>query len=170
MPLVVVRRANPQDAADLAAIGYLAWEAGILPLLTEVPGMRRAQEQRLKRAVADNIAHIILAEDDGLVLGWCARAPKRTYIPFLFVMPEEQNRGIGSLLLARMEIMLELEGAERVHLETPADNVRAVRFYERQGYCILAMRPDGRSAQDSFTSVRLEKTLQPYLGLIEDEE
>ena len=40
-------------------------------------------------------------------------------------------------------------------LETPADNVRAVRFYERQGYHILALKPDGRDSGGAMTSVRL---------------
>ena len=75
---------------------------------------------------------------------------------------------VGTLLLQRMESILELEGAERVHLETPADNVRAVRFYERQGYRILALRPDGRGAHEPFMSVHLEKRLRPFDGEILD--
>ena len=55
---------------------------------------------------------------------------RRAYIPYLFVMPVLQGHGLGSMLLRRMESMLELEGADRVQLETLADNVRAVRFYK----------------------------------------
>jgi hypothetical protein len=73
------------------------------------------------------------------------------------------------MLLERMESMLELEGAERVHLETPADHVRAVRFYERQGYRILALRPNGGGRRDLFTSVHLEKRLSPYEGDIDED-
>jgi [ribosomal protein S18]-alanine N-acetyltransferase len=53
-------------------------------------------------------------------------------------------------------------------LETPADNVRAVRFYEKQGYRILAMRPDGRNSHEPFMSVRLEKQLHPFTGQVTD--
>ena len=60
--------------------------------------------------------------------------------------------------------MRELAGAERVHLETPADNVPAVRFYEKQGYRILALRSDGRDAHEPFMSVHLEKRLLPFDG------
>ena len=67
-----------------------------------------------------------------------------------------------------MESLLELEGEQRVLLETPADNVRAVRFYERQGYHILALKPDGRNLVGSMTSVRLEKRLAPFRGPISD--
>ncbi|MCS6760651.1 MAG: GNAT family N-acetyltransferase [Candidatus Devosia symbiotica] len=80
------------------------------------------------------------------------------------VMPELQRNGLGSMLLRRMELMLELGGAERVYLETPADNVPAVRFYEKQGYHILALRPDRRGAPQPLMSVHLEKRLMPFDG------
>ena len=165
---ITIRKAEPQEISRLADIGYDAWETSILPLLTEVAGLRQAEQQRLKQAVQETFDRIIVAEVDGLPVGWCSRARGRAYIPFLFVVPEFQNQGIGSLLLRRMESIIELGGAERVLLETPADNVRAVRFYERQGYRILAMRPDGRPARDAFMSVRLEKQLHPFKGRISD--
>lgn len=166
---ISIRKAVPADARRLADIAYRAWERGILPLLTEKPGIREAEQRRLAQAVNDQISRIILAEVDGIVVAWCSRAQRRAYIPFLFVMPELQGHGLGSMLLRRMESMLELEGADRVHLETPADNVDAVRFYEKQGYRILALRPDGRAAHEPFMSVHLEKQLHPYEGLIDDD-
>lgn len=170
MRVVVIRKAERSDAPILARIAYDAWATGILPLLKERPGMRQAEQRRLTLAVGETLERIIVAEIDGVPVGWCSRARGRAYIPFLFVMPELQSQGIGSMLLRRMESMLELEGAERVHLETPADNVRAVRFYEKQGYRILALRPDGRAAHEPFMSVHLEKRLNPFDGEIEDDD
>lgn len=169
MPGISIRKAEKADARRLADIAYRAWEAGIFPLLTEQQGMKDAERRRLEQAVAETLSRIIVAEVDGIAVAWCSRSARRAYIPFLFVMPELQGNGIGSMLLRRMESMLELEGAERVHLETPADNVRAVRFYERQGYRILAMRPDGRAAHESFMSVHLEKLLEPFEGDIDED-
>lgn len=169
MPGVVIRKAETADARRLADIAYRAWESSILPLLTERLGMREAEQRRLAQAVSETLGRIIVAEVDGIVVAWCSRAARRAYIPYLFVMPELQGHGLGSRLLRRMETMLELEGAERVHLETPADNVRAVRFYEKQGYRILAMRPDGRAAHEPFMSVRLEKVLTPFEGDIDED-
>ncbi|MBU1335167.1 MAG: GNAT family N-acetyltransferase [Alphaproteobacteria bacterium] len=167
---ISIRKAEPTDARRLADIAYRAWESGIFPLLTEQPGLREAEQRRLTQAVAETLPRIIVAEVDGIAVAWCSRSGRRAYIPFLFVMPELQGHGIGSMLLRRMESMLELEGAERVHLETPADNVRAVRFYERQGYRILALRPDGRAAHEPFMSVHLEKRLHPFDGDIDEED
>jgi len=63
---------------------------------------------------------------------------------------------------------IELEGADRIVLDTLADNVRAVRFYEHKGYHILALKPDGPPGRDAFMSVRLEKRLSPYRGPVPD--
>ena len=86
------------------------------------------------------------------------------YFALLFVTPLLQNLGIGTLLLMRMESMLELEGFGRVQLHTLADNVRAVSFYQRQGYRILALRPEERLSRNPDPGVRLEKQLSPWRG------
>ena len=166
---VTIRKAEKSDLTSLADIAYRAWERSILPLLTERTGMRIAEQRRLDQEVRETASRIIVADIEGVPLGWCSRARGRAYVPFLFVAPEVQGQGIGSLLLRRMESVLELEGAKAVYLETPADNVRAVRFYQKQGYRILAMRPNGRPGHDPFSSVRLEKLLHPFVGVVEDE-
>ncbi|HEV7293354.1 MAG TPA: GNAT family N-acetyltransferase [Devosia sp.] len=163
-----IRKAEQADARRLSDIAYRAWESGIFPLLTDQAGLKQSEQRRLTQAVSETLPRIIVVEVDGIAVGWCSRAARRAYIPYLFVMPELQGHGLGSFLLRRMESMLELEGAERVQLETPADNVRAVRFYERQGYRILALRPDGRAAHEPFMSVHLEKKLLPFDGEIDD--
>ncbi len=170
MPIITVRKAEVADAPRLGEIAFQAWETGIFPLLSDQPGMRKAERRRLANAAKEQLSRIIVAVVDGVVVGWCSRSNRRAYIPYLFVLPELQGHGLGSLLLRRMESMLELEGAGRIHLETPADNVRAVRFYERQGYRILALKHDGRSSHDPFMSVHLEKQLRPFRGQLTDED
>jgi ribosomal-protein-alanine N-acetyltransferase len=169
LPGIRIRAAEITDATAMADIAFRAWESGILPILTYTAGIEAAERRRLYHAVNDGWRHAIVALVDDAVVGWCSRLPKRSYVPFLFVMPEMQGHGLGAQLLARMEAMLELEGAERIHLETPADHVRAVRFYERQGYRILALRPDGRAGHDPFMSIHLEKRLRPFDGEVDEE-
>jgi GNAT superfamily N-acetyltransferase len=169
MPGIQIRKAEMTDAPRLADIAFRAWKDGIYPILTDKPGLQDAERRRLSHAVGQGWRDTIVAELDEIVVGWCSRVPGRSYSPYLFVMPEMQGHGVGALLLDRMEMMLELQGAERVHLETPADHVRAVRFYERQGYRILALKPDGREGHSPFMSVHLEKRLHPYDGDIGDE-
>jgi ribosomal-protein-alanine N-acetyltransferase len=169
MALIEIRKAEISDVPRMASIAFSAWDSGIRPLLDERPGHREAKRLRLAQAAGMNWQNAIVATIDDVVVGWCCRSSRRAYIPYLFVMPDMQGNRIGARLLDRMETMLELMGATKVHLETPADNVRAVRFYEKQGYHIMALRTEGRSAHEPFMSVHLEKQLAPFHGEIGDE-
>ncbi len=166
---VLLRTAEPGDLSDLAALAYLSWETGILPLLEERPGLRENERRRLVAYVAEALPRIIVASHDEEIVGWCSRARGKAYVPFLFVAPYMQNAGIGSALLRRTESVLELMGYDHVFLDTPADHVRAVSFYQHQGYRILAMRPEGQGGSEPLQSVRLAKRLTPYRGPIKDD-
>jgi DNA-3-methyladenine glycosylase I len=50
------------------------------------------------------------------------------------------RRGIGSALLAAVERRAREEGCVRVWLVTTNDNVDALRFYQRRGYVLAALR------------------------------
>ena len=167
---VIIRKAVASEVETLADIGFVAWERDLRPFLSGVAASRENERRRLSKAVHELLDRTIVADVDGVAVGWCARQRGRAYIPFLFVTPLLQNRGIGTLLLRRMESMLELEGADRVQLDTLADNVRAVSFYQQQGYQILALKREGRMGPDPETGVRLEKRLMPYRGMVSDTE
>jgi 2-amino-4-hydroxy-6-hydroxymethyldihydropteridine diphosphokinase len=167
---VTIRQAEVNEASELAALGFVAWEQSIYPLNMDQQGSRDDLMNRMAGYCHDRVSDIIVAEGrgaySGAILGWCSRFPGKAYIPYLFVSPEVQRQGVGGLLLRRMESMLEFEGKSCVQLETPADHVEAVRFYEQQGYHILAMRSQRPSAQRLYPSVRLEKRLNPFCGII----
>ena len=164
----IIRKAVPTEIETLADIAYVAWERDLLPFLNGPLASRSAEKARLQAAVHDGLDRIIVAEVNGVSVGWCQRMRGRAYIPFLFVTPLLQNQGVGSALLRRMESILELEGHERIQLDTLADNVRAVNFYQHQGYQILALKTEGKPGPDTQTSVRLEKRLNPWHGPIDD--
>lgn len=65
------------------------------------------------------------------------------------------GQGTGALLLDAAEDRLRRRGVERVWLLTTEDNLRAVRFYRRQGYRLVAVH------RDAMDRVRAEK---PFLG------
>lgn len=165
---LLIRKAIPSEIETLADIAFVAWERDLLPFLHGPAASREAERNRLSAAVRDGLDRIIVAQVNDVSVGWCQRARGRAYIPFLFVTPLLQNQGVGSALLRRMESLLELEGADRIQLDTLADNVRAVNFYQHQGYHILALKTEGRGGREPQQSVRLEKRLDPWHGPIDD--
>jgi ribosomal-protein-alanine N-acetyltransferase len=165
---LLIRKAIPSEIETLADIAFVAWERDLLPFLHGQAASREAERNRLSAAVRDGLDRIIVAEVNGVSVGWCQRARGRAYVPFLFVTPLLQNQGVGSALLRRIESLLELEGADRIQLDTLADNVRAVNFYQHQGYQILALKTEGAPGRETQMSVRLEKRLDPWHGPIDD--
>lgn len=167
---VTIRQAEVYETSELAALGFVAWEQSIYLLGNAPHGSRDELMNRMAGYCHDRAEDIIVAEGygkyQGSLLGWCSRFPGKAYIPYLFVSPHVQRKGVGGLLLRRMESLLELEGKSAVQLETPADHVEAVKFYERQGYHILPVKPNGRAGHKLFQSVRLEKQLHPFCGVI----
>jgi [ribosomal protein S18]-alanine N-acetyltransferase len=167
---MIIRKAMPSEVETLADIGYVAWERDLMPFLNGSAASKQSERKRLSAAVHELLDRTIVAEIDEVAVGWCARQRGKAYIPFLFVTPLLQNHGIGSALLRRMESMLELQGADRVQLDTLADNVRAVTFYQHQGYQILVLKTEGQPGKPGSMSIRLEKRLQPFRGAITDVE
>jgi len=167
---MIIRKAMPSEVETLADIGYVAWERDLMPFLNGPAASKQNERKRLSTAVHELLDRTIVAEIDEVAVGWCARQRGKAYIPFLFVTPLLQNHGIGSALLRRMESMLELQGADRVQLDTLADNVRAVTFYQHQGYQILVLKTEGQPGKPGSMSIRLEKRLQPFRGAITDVE
>ncbi len=166
----LIRKAVPSEIETLADIAYVAWERDLLPFLSGAAASRQAEKTRLSAAVREGLNRVIVAEVNGVAVGWCQRLEGKAYIPFLFVTPLLQNQGVGTALLRRMESLIELEGSDRIQLDTLADNVRAVNFYQHQGYQILALKSEGHPGRESQMSVRLEKRLDPWRGPIDDIE
>lgn len=167
---MIIRKALPSEVETLADIGFVAWEQDLMPFLNGPAASKESERRRLSAAVHELLDRTIVAEIDGVAVGWCARQRGKAYIPYLFVTPSLQNHGIGTALLRRMESMLELQGADRVQLDTLADNVRAVSFYQHQGYQILVLRSEGKPGKPGLLSIRLEKRLQPFRGTVTDIE
>ena len=62
------------------------------------------------------------------------RAPKRGRISELVVKKDVRSKGIGSILLKKMEEYLHSVGCESILIGCFAYNSEAVEFYERNGY------------------------------------
>jgi ribosomal protein S18 acetylase RimI-like enzyme len=106
-------------------------------------GRAEAQDQlrwwtseRLALAAEDG--RVVVAEDRGDVLG-VAEWGESEGVPAiwkLYVHSERRGHGIGRALIAAVIEHL-AGGADRIRVETFAANVRAVRFYVREGFRIF---------------------------------
>jgi len=68
-----------------------------------------------------------------------------------------QNRGIASALIARVKQTAQEQGASRLIVQTSNDNIHAIRFYQRRGFTIRAIR---------LNALEISRQLKPSIPLI----
>ena len=91
---------------------------------------------------ANGLAHVMVAEDAGLLLGVCLwtmtysswRGSAGIYISDLYVLPHARGRKIGEKLLRGTILEAQKRGARFIKMEVESNNEAAARFYRRLGF------------------------------------
>ncbi len=84
---------------------------------------------------------LISVDESGAVVGFATAAPRSpgdettAELRYIGVRPDAWGRGAGSSLLLSAAALLREAGFTRAILEVYADNARAVRLYEKLGWC-----------------------------------
>ena len=125
-------------------------EQAIVPLyewLFAPPGSRPAawDERRaavaLREAIDSHDACVLLAEDEGALIGFCTgyqdlhsvRYGYRAWVEDLAVDPERRSEGVGKALLDGAKAWARERGATHLELDSAEPRADAHRFYEREG-------------------------------------
>lgn len=95
----------------------------------------------LVEAIAAEDSDVLVAEDDGELVGFCSayldlnsvRFGLRCWIEDLAVHPDRRSRGVGKMLLDAARAWGAQRGATHLELDSGAARRDAHRFYEREG-------------------------------------
>jgi len=99
-----------------------------------------------------------VAERDGRPLGLVTYRRENNECELAFIAALERHEGIGTALL---KALLEATaGCSRIWLVTTNDNLDALRFYQRRGFVLAALRP---GAVDEA-----RRRLKPQIGTVGD--
>jgi hypothetical protein len=82
-----------------------------------------------------------VAEDDGEWLGYGAYELRDGECEVTVIESLATGRGVGGALLAACVRAAQAAAAKRLWLVTTNDNSAALRFYQRRGFVIVALRP-----------------------------
>lgn len=145
----VVRKAEPGDAAAIAALQVRSWQAAYRGIVPDAFLDDLAEDAWLARWT-DQIAgprsegfHQLVSTDgeDGppRAIAVCGPAmepsPELTgQLYVLYTDPAGWGLGHGGALLRRVHELLVADGHTRALLWVAADNVRAIEFYEHRGW------------------------------------
>ncbi|WP_374469068.1 N-acetyltransferase family protein [Phenylobacterium sp.] len=148
MPDPIIRRARPEDAQALAAIGARTFSdtfAHLYPpedletFLAEAYGL-----DQTRRNLTDTAKAAWLVEADGQVVGYAEAGPCALPHPEVtaacgelkrfYLLKDWQNGGLGRRLFTEVIGWLQAEGPRDVWIGVWSENYGAQRFYGREGF------------------------------------
>jgi putative acetyltransferase len=86
-------------------------------------------------------ANIVVAESGGRLVGFVTVDPRTGYLDQIVVAPEAWGSPLGGALLAEAKRL----SPAGLDLAVNADNPRAIRFYEKQGFVVTGSDVNPRS-------------------------
>lgn len=98
----------------------------------------------------------LIAKDEGRRCGLATYECRGAEWELVTLDALEQYCGIGTALVDALADLARAQGAERLVVMTTNDNVDALRFYQRRGFVIAAVRPDAIEE-----SRRLKQSIPP---------
>jgi len=146
---VVVREAHPDDLTSVAAVFLACWHDSYAGFLSshvigkyDEDGARALWRPTLTGPPAADV--VLVAERAGRDVLGVARVgrdpdePTAGHVHSLYVRPDAQGLGVGTLLLAAADDRFRRDGVHEATLWVFAANAAARAFYSRRGW-----RPDG---------------------------
>ena len=132
---VLVRRADPQDASDIARVlrqSFLEYQDQYTPegFAATTPG-----EQQVRNRMAEGPTWVALLSK--AIVGTASAVEKDDdvlYVRGMAVLPSARERGIGELLLREIEAFAVRNGCTRLLLNTTPFLTGAIRLYDRFGF------------------------------------
>lgn len=100
-----------------------------------------------------------LVEKQGQVLGLLTYAVSNHQLEIVTIDALRRGRGVGTALVDAAVRQARTLGCNRVRLTTTNDNLDAIRFYQRRGFKLSALRPD---------AVREARKLKPEIPAVGD--
>ncbi|MEM9427202.1 MAG: GNAT family N-acetyltransferase [Pseudomonadota bacterium] len=154
-----LRKLAEADVKPLAQLWHDGWmEAHLAHVPAELTA-QRTLDSFAKRLIAYGDL-IRVAGPLGDPLGFCV--VRGDELDQLFVEPVARGTSVARDLLADGEARMRSTGVERAHLLCVIENVRAARFYARQGWTDMGVingTVAGANGGFSFPLLRFEKTL-----------
>ena len=130
--MISIRRATVSDAERMHVL-HVASSTAVYQRFFGGKGLEQWLATRSPAVCAAEISKwaVILAEEDGVLLGFAALDATKANIDAVYVAPERWRQGIGRQLLIRIEEIARDAGLSSISLQATGP---AIQFYQRQGY------------------------------------
>ena len=153
MTLISIRKAVPDDLADLVSIQLESWQRTYTDVLPDNYRHGAMAEDLQALWTEDRLAKdlVLVAEIEGRVAGLAGvilETETRAYLDNLHVAKSDEGQGVGrKLMVATAQHALAL-GRTVLHLTVVTGNARALGFYEDLGGARMAAITDAMFGHD----------------------
>ncbi len=141
MKTVAVRKAQPSDAAEMAAVlarSFAEYEALYTP---DAFAATTPKSDEIRRRFSEGEMWVATLEER--IVGTVSVIPENEslYIRSMAILPEARATGLGERLLIEIENFAVAGGYRRLFLCTTPFLHRAIRLYERFGFAVSSESP-----------------------------
>jgi GNAT superfamily N-acetyltransferase len=170
----VIRAARVEDAAQIAVVHVRSWQSAYRGLLPQAyldgldPAQRVGRWERYLTEVDGTTAGVLVAEDDGHLIGFISHSQSRDAdadpkqvgeVGAIYLLSNAWRNGVGSRLMNAALGRLAEAGFTEATLWALDSNVRARRFYEAVGWSADGALKSDESRGFPMTEVRYRKSL-----------
>lgn len=142
--MIALRKARLDDADAVTRVVCETWRksyAAFLP--AEIIEKGTDFERKLcieKELLTDEDTYVAVAEIDKSIIGMGV-VDSSGYIRQLYVLPDFQSGGVGSLLYTELEKAALKFGCEELTLDTLESSEQSNGFYKKHGFCSIEKNP-----------------------------
>jgi ribosomal protein S18 acetylase RimI-like enzyme len=153
---MIIRNAAPADLPALVALVNAAYRGDTARRgwthEADLLDGQRIDRAMLDEMLADPAQHLLVAEEDGRLVGCAAVADKGgfAYLGMLTVDPERQGGGLGRRLAAAGEHLARALGRSRVRMTVIETRHELIAWYGRLGYAPTGEREPFPSGDPRF--------------------
>ena len=160
-----IREATAEDAGQIRDLATVIWNLHYPGIISReqidyMLGWMYAPEKIRAEIGSGQIVYLKLIVDEcwvGFAAFDCPRAGERVFIHKIYVHPDWQRRGLGSLALREIEQRSQRAGARSLALRVNRGNLQAVSAYRKNGFEIEGeLRSDigGGFVMDDFAMTK----------------
>ena len=149
MTKIFLRKATQADAEEIATVYLISRKK--LPYAPLVHSDVEILHWIKETLIPTN--QVTVVEKNGMIIGMMAlsKIQEIGWIDQLYLLPKSTGLGIGAMLLNLAKDTL----GSPIRLHTFQENIQARRFYERHGFCIIALS-DGSNNEERCPDILYE--------------
>jgi ribosomal protein S18 acetylase RimI-like enzyme len=156
-----IRNAEPTDAGAIARIHVDGWRHAYRGILPEsyLQGLSYSKrEVNWSKWLSENTMSVLVAEDNGSVIGYVAGAKEGELgkLLGLYLNPSFIGKGIGKALLVQLEAVMK---PSKLLLMVLKGNTLGTSFYERNGFGFTGRTEQLQIDGQSFVELEMQKEM-----------